>query len=310
MKLCRRTFLHFAAGVAGLPVVSRPASAQPYPSRPVRLIVGFAPGGPGDILARLIGQWLQERLGQPFVIENRPAAGHTLLLVVSANAINATLYDKLNYNFIRDIAPIAGITREPNIMVVNPSFPAKTVPEFIAEAKANPGKITMASAGNGTPPHLVGELFKMMAGVDLVHVPYRGGAPAVTDLLGGQVQVYFGTSSASVEYVRTGKLRALAVTSATRSIALPDLPTVGDFVPGFEASTWFGLGAAKNTPAEIVDKLNKETNAGLADERIKARLADLGGAPLALSPGDFGKFLAEETEKWGKVVRFAGAKAD
>jgi len=325
MKLCRRTFLHLAAGVAGLPVVSRPASAQPYPSRPVRLIVGFAPGGPGDILARLIGQWLQERLGQPFVIENRPGAGsniateavvrapadgHTLLLVVSANAINATLYDKLNYNFIRDIAPIAGITREPNIMVVNPSFPAKTVPEFIAEAKANPGKITMASAGNGTPPHLVGELFKMMAGVDLVHVPYRGGAPAVTDLLGGQVQVYFGTSSASVEYVRTGKLRALAVTSATRSIALPDLPTVGDFVPGFEASTWFGLGAAKNTPAEIVDKLNKETNAGLADERIKARLADLGGAPLALSPGDFGKFLAEETEKWGKVVRFAGAKAD
>ena len=325
MKLCRRTFLHLAAGVAGLPVVSRPASAQPYPSRPVRLIVGFAPGGPGDILARLIGQWLQERLGQPFVIENRPGAGsniateavvrapadgHTLLLVVSANAINATLYDKLNYNFIRDMAPIAGITREPNIMVVNPSFPAKTVPEFIAEAKANPGKITMASAGNGTPPHLVGELFKMMAGVDLVHVPYRGGAPAVTDLLGGQVQVYFGTSSASVEYVRTGKLRALAVTSATRSIALPDLPTVGDFVPGFEASTWFGLGAAKNTPAEIVDKLNKETNAGLADERIKARLADLGGAPLALSPGDFGKFLAEETEKWGKVVRFAGAKAD
>jgi len=325
MKLCRRTFLHLAAGVAGLPVVSRPASAQPYPSRPVRLIVGFAPGGPGDILARLIGQWLQERLGQPFVVENRPGAGsniateavvrapadgHTLLLVVSANAINATLYDKLNYNFIRDIAPIAGITREPNIMVVNPSFPAKTVPEFIAEAKANPGKITMASAGNGTPPHLVGELFKMMAGVDLVHVPYRGGAPAVTDLLGGQVQVYFGTSSASVEYVRTGKLRALAVTSATRSIALPDLPTVGDFVPGFEASTWFGLGAAKNTPAEIVDKLNKETNAGLADERIKARLADLGGAPLALSPGDFGKFLAEETEKWGKVVRFAGAKAD
>jgi tripartite-type tricarboxylate transporter receptor subunit TctC len=325
MKLCRRTFLHLAAGVAVLPVVSHPARAQPYPSRSVRLIVGFAPGGPGDILARLIGQWLQERLGQPFVIENRlgagsniateavvraPADGHTLLLVVSANAINATLYDKLNYNFIRDIAPIAGITREPNIMVVNPSFPAKTVPDFIAEAKANPGKITMASAGNGTPPHLVGELFKMMAGVDLVHVPYRGGAPAVTDLLGGQVQVYFGTSSASVEHVRTGKLRALAVTSATRSIALPDLPTVGDFVPGFEASTWFGLGAANNTPAEIVDKLNKETNAGLADVRIKARLADLGGAPLALSPGDFGKFLAEETEKWGKVVRFAGAKAD
>jgi len=287
--------------------------------------VPFAPGGQTDAIARLFAQKLSEKLGKQFYVENVPGAGgnigteavvrappdgYTLGQVGANNTINTSLYDKLNYNFIRDIAPIAGITREPNIMVVNPSFPAKTVPEFIAEAKANPGKITMASAGNGTPPHLVGELFKMMAGVDLVHVPYRGGAPAVTDLLGGQVQVYFGTSSASVEYVRTGKLRALAVTSATRSIALPDLPTVGDFVPGFEASTWFGLGAAKNTPAEIVDKLNKETNAGLADERIKARLADLGGAPLALSPGDFGKFLAEETEKWGKVVRFAGAKAD
>jgi tripartite-type tricarboxylate transporter receptor subunit TctC len=325
MKLPRRRFLHLAAGAAALPAVSSIAWAQVYPSRPVRIIVGFSPGGPQDILARLLGQWLSERLGQQFVIENRPGAagniaaeavvrapadGYTLLLIGPPNAINATLYEKLNFNFIRDIAPVASISREPNAMVVNPSVPAKTVPEFITYAKANPGKLSMASGGNGSAGQVAGELFKMMAGVNMVHVPYRGGAPAMTDLLGGQVQVYFGPMPSSIEYIKTGKLRALAVTTATRSEALPDIPTVGDFVPGYEASSVFGVGAPRNTPAEIVDKLNKDINAALADPKMKARLADLGGRALPGSPADFGKLIVEETEKWAKVVKFAGIKAD
>jgi tripartite-type tricarboxylate transporter receptor subunit TctC len=325
MKLPRRQFLHLAAGAAALPAVSRLAWAQAYPTRPVRIIVGAAPSGSFDIMARLIGQRLSEQLGQPFVIDNRPGAvgniateavvrspadGYTLLLVGAPHAINATLYDKLNFNFIRDIAPVAGIDREPLVMAVNPSVPARTVPEFIAYAKANPGKISMASAGNGTPSHVSGELFKMMAGVNMVHVPYRGGGPALPDLLAGQVQVMFPSMSSSIEYVRTGKLRALAVTTATRSDALPQVSTVSDFVPGFEATLWTGIGAPKNTPADIVDKLNREINAGLADPTIKARLADLGGTPLVGSPADFGKLIADETEKWAKVVKFAGIKAD
>jgi tripartite-type tricarboxylate transporter receptor subunit TctC len=306
-----------------LPAVSRIAWAQTYPSRPVRIVVGFPPGGPTDIAARLIGQSLSERLGQQFVIENRPGAGsnigteavvrappdgYTLFLAYSANAINATLYDKLNFNFIRDIAPVAAINREPLVMLANPSFPAKTVPEFIAYAKANPGKINFASGGNGTPPHVSGELFKMMTGVNLVHVPYRGGAPALTDLLGGQVQVMFVAISASIEYVRAGNLRPLAVTTASRSDALPDIPTVGDFIPGYEASTWCGIGAPKGTPAEIIDKLNKEINAGLVDPKV--RLANMGSTALPGSPADFGKLIAEETEKWAKVVKLSGAKPD
>ena len=324
MKLPRRKFLHLAAGAAALPAVSRLAMAQAYPTRPVRLIVGFPAGGPGDLVARLIGQWLSERLGQQFVIENKPGAGsnigteavvnapadgYTLLFATSPNAINATLYEKLNFNFIRDIAPVAGVIRVPNVMVVNPSVPVHTVPEFIAYAKANPGKINMASGGNGSTPHVSGELFKMMTGVNLVHVPYRGAAPAVTDLLSGQVQVMFDLMSSSIEHIRAGKLPALAVTTATRSEALPEIPTVGNFVPGYEASTWQGVGAPKNTPAEIVDKLNKEINAGLADRKLKARLADLGATVLAGSPADFGKLIAEETEKWGKVIRAANIKA-
>jgi tripartite-type tricarboxylate transporter receptor subunit TctC len=324
MKLPRRNFLHLAAGAAALSAVSRIAWAQAYPTRPVRIVVGFAPGGAFEIVARLIGQWLSERLGQPFVIENRPGGGsniateavvrappdgYTLLMVSSANAINATLYDKLNFNFIRDIAPVAGVLRGPYVLVVNPSVPTKSVPEFIAYAKANPGKINMASSGNGTAPHLAGELFKMMTGVTLVHVPYRGAGPALADLLGGQVQVMLG-SIASIEYVRTGKLRALAVTTATRSEALPDLPTVGEFVPGYEASGLYGVGAPRNTPVAVIDKLNKEVNAGLADPKLRARLADLGGAVLALSPTDFEKLIADETEKWGKVVKFTGIKAE
>jgi tripartite-type tricarboxylate transporter receptor subunit TctC len=321
----RRQFLHLAAGAAALPAVSRIARAQSYPSRPVRIIVGLAAGSSLDILARLMGQWLTERLGQPFVIENRPGAGtnvateavvrsapdgYTLLAVSPANAINATLYEKLNFNFIRDIAPVASIVREPNVMVVNPSVPAKSVPEFITYAKANPGELSMASAGNGTASHMAGELFKMMAGVNMVHVPYRGGGPALTDLLGGQVQAMFPGTIASVEYIRTGKLRALAVTTATRSEALPDLPTVGDFVPGYESSLMDGVGAPKNTPAEIVDKLNKEINAGLADRKIKARFADLGAIVLPGSPSDFGKLIADETEKWGKVIQAANIKPE
>jgi tripartite-type tricarboxylate transporter receptor subunit TctC len=325
MKLPRRNFLHLAAGAAALPAVSRIARAQAYPTRPVRIIVPFPPGGPYDIVARLIGPPLSERLGQPFIIDNRPGAGgnigteavvrapadgYTLLLVGVGSAINATLYDKLNFNFIRDIAPVAGISREPSVMVVHPSVPTKTVPEFVAYAKANPGKINMASSGNGTGPHMVGELFKMMAGVNLVHVPYRGGGPALTDLLGGQVQVMFIALPASIESIKAGKVRALAVTTATRSEVLPDVPSVGDFVPGYEASVWFGVGAPKATPAEIVEKLNKEINAGLADPNMKTRLADLGGTVLAGSPADFGKLIAEETEKWGKVVKLSGAKLD
>jgi tripartite-type tricarboxylate transporter receptor subunit TctC len=325
MKLPRRRFLCLAAGAAALPAVSRIARAQTYPTQPVRLIVGFAAGGAADITARLIGQWLSERLGQPFVIENRPGAGgnigteavvnaspdgYTLLLVNPGSAINATLYDKLNYNFIRDIAPVAGIIRVPNVMQVNPSFPAKTIPEFIAYARANPDKINMGSAGTGSSNHVSGELFQMMSGVRMVHVPYRGAAPALADLIGGQVQVLFSAVTSSIEYIRAGKLRALAVTTATRSEALPDIPTVGDFVPGYEASNWWGVGVPKSTPAAIVDKLNKEINAALADPKIKARLADLGGMALVGSPADFGTLIAEETEKWGKVIRAANIKAE
>jgi tripartite-type tricarboxylate transporter receptor subunit TctC len=325
MNLPRRQFLHLAAGVAALPVVSRIARAQTYPARPVRLIAGFPPGGGVDINARLIGQSLSERLGQPFVIENRPGAGsnmgteavvhapadgYTLLLATVPNAVNATLYEKLNFSFIRDITPVATISRVPNIMVVHPSFPAKTVSEFIAYTKANPRKVNMASDGNGASGHVVGELFKMMAGVDLLHVPYRGAAPALTDLMGAQVQVMFPTMPASIEYVRAGKLRALAITTATRSDSLPDVPAVGEFVQGYETSTWYGVGAPKNTPAEIVEKLNKEINAALADPKLKARLANLGAEPMSMTPAEFAKFVFEETEKWGKVVKFAGIKAE
>ena len=325
MKLPRRRFLHLAAGAAALPAASLIARAQAYPSRPARIVVPFAAGGSTDISARLIGQWLSERLGQQFVIENRPGAGsnigtevvvnappdgYTLLLVGASSAINATLYEKLSFNFLRDIAPVSGIISIPFIMAVNPSFPAKTVSEFIANTRANPGKVNMASGGNGTAGHLSGELFKMMAGINMVHVPYRGEAPALTDMLGGQVQAMFGTMPASIEYVRAGKLRPLAVTSARRSELLPDLPTVGDFVPGYETSALQGVGAPRNTPAEIINKLNKEINAGLADPKIKTRVADMGGTVLAGSPADFGKLIADETEKWGKVVKFSGAKPD
>jgi len=325
MKLPRRQFLPLAAGAAALPAVSCFAWAQAYPARPVRLIAPFAPGGASDILARLIGQWLSERLGQPFVIENRPGAGsnigteavvhaapdgYTLGLFGAPSAINATLYDKLNFNFVRDIAPVAGIIRGPYVIVVNPSVPAKTVPELIAYAKANPHKLNMASPGTGTGPHIAGELFKMMAGVDMVHVPYRGTGPSLTNLIGGQVQVTFEATPASIGYIRAGTLRALAVTTTRRSEALPDIPTVAEFVPGYEASAWFGVGAPKATPAEIVEKLNKEINAGLADPKIEARLANLGGDVLALSPADFGKLIADETEKWGKVIRALNIKAE
>src|SRR5712692_9211799 len=325
MSFPRRRFLRLAGAAIALPAVSRIASAQAYPTRPVRLIIGYPPGGSADITARLVGQWLSERLGQPFIIESRPGGGtyiatvavvraapdgYTLLLVAPANAINATLYDKLNYNFLRDIAPVAGLVRFPNVMVVNPSVPAKTVPEFIAYAKANPGKLNMASSGNGSTIHVSGELFKMMTGVNMVHVPYRGGAPALTDMISGQVQVMFDNVPTSIEFIRAGKLRALAVTTATRSEVLPDLPTVADFVPGYEASAWYGVGVPKGTPDDIIDKLNKEINAILADPKAKARLADLGASLLAGSPADFGKLVADETEKWGKVVKFSGAKPD
>jgi tripartite-type tricarboxylate transporter receptor subunit TctC len=325
MKLPRRKFLRLAAGAAALPAVSRLAWAQAYPSRPVRIVVGLAPGGANDITARLMGQWLSERLGQQFVIENRPGAGtniatemvvrapadgYTLLLVGAAQAVNATLYEKLNFNFIRDIAPVASLVRLPLVMVVNPSLPTKTGPEFVAYAKANPGRISMASAGNGSAPHVAGELFKMMAGIDMVHVPYRGGGPAVTDLIAGQVQVLFAGAPESIEHIRAGRLRPLAVTDTTRLEALPDIPTVADFVPGYEASVLFGVGAPRNTPTEIVERLNKEINAGLADPKIKERFAVLGGTPLAGSPADFGKLIAEETEKWGKVIKFAGIKPE
>jgi tripartite-type tricarboxylate transporter receptor subunit TctC len=325
MKLPRRNFLRLAAGAVALSPGSRIARAQGYPSRPVRIIVPFAPGGSTDITARLIGQWLSERLGQQFLTENRPGAGsnigtevvvnappdgYTLLLVGASSAINATLYEKLNFNFLRDITPIAGIISIPFVMAVGPSFPAKTASEFIAYAKGNPGKVSIASGGNGTAGHLSGELFKMMAGVNMVHVPYRGEAPALTDLLGGQVQVMFATMPASIEYIKAGKLRSLAVTTATRLDALPNVPTVGDLLPGYEASAWQGVGAPKNTPAEIIAKLNNEINTGLADPKLKVRLADLGGTVIAGSPADFGKLIADETEKWGKVIRAANIKPE
>jgi tripartite-type tricarboxylate transporter receptor subunit TctC len=323
MKLRRRHFPRLAATTITLPVLARQAGAQAWPSRPVRWVVGYAPGGGNDIVARLMGQWFSDRLGQTFVIENKPGAatniaaefvvnaapdGYTLLLVGQPNAINATLYDTLPFNFIRDIAPVAGIMTVPNVMVVSPSFPANTVAEFIAYAHANPGKVNMASAGNGSAAHLAGELFQSMTGTKMVHVPYRGQAPAIADLLSGQVHVLFATSPASMEFIKTGKLKALAVTTSTRAEALPDLPTVGDTVPGYEASAWYGLGAPQKTPAEIIGWLNKETNAGLADAKLKVRLADLGGTLIPGSPADFGKLIAEETEKWGKVIRSANIK--
>jgi len=325
MKLSRRQFLHLAVGVAAPPAVSQIANAQAYPSRPVRIIIGFPAGTTADIIARLLGQWLSERLGQPVLIENRPGAGstiatevvvrapadgYTLLWITSANPINTAVYDKLNYDFLRDIVPIAGISRGPLVMVVNPSLPAKTVPEFVAYAKANPSNVYFGSGGIGSLLQVSGELFKRMAGVDLVHVPFRGSAPAVTALLGGQVQVVFDTMGPSIENIRAGKLHALAVTTMTRSEALPDIPVMSDFVPGYEASLFLGIGAPKNTPGEVIDRLNREVNTGLADPKIKARFADLGSAPLVLSPGDFGKLIADEMEKWGKVAKFASIKAE
>jgi tripartite-type tricarboxylate transporter receptor subunit TctC len=325
MKLPRRRFLHLAAVAAVLPAVPRTARAQSYPIRPVRIVVGGPAGGGLDIAARLTGQWLSERLGQQFIIENRPGAagniateavvrapadGYTLLLAFTTNAINATLYDKLGFNFISDIVPVASIARGVLVMVVSPSFPAKSVPEFIAYAKANPGKLNMASGNSGGPGHLAGELFKAMTGVNMLHVPYRGDPPALTGLLGGQVQVHFVGLPPSIEQIKAGKLRALAVSTATRSEVVPDIPTVGEFVPGYEASVWFGIGAPKTTPAEIVEQLNKDINAGLADPRMKTRLADLGYTILTGSPADFGKLIAEETVKWGKVVRAANIKPE
>jgi tripartite-type tricarboxylate transporter receptor subunit TctC len=325
MKFPRRSFLSLALGATAALVRPRRAAALDYPTRPVHWIVGFPPGGATDIYARLMGQWLSERLGQSFVIDNRPGAGsnigteavanapadgYTLLLISAAQPINATLYEHLNYNFVRDIAPVASFSREPNLVVVNPSVPVKTIPELIAYAKANPGKLTMASSGNGTIVHVSGELFKMMTGVNMLHVPYRGAGPAVTDLIAGQVQVMFATMPSSIEYVRAGKLRALAVTSAARSPALPDIPTVAEYVPGYESSAVYGVGAPKNVPAEIVDKLNREINTILADTKVKARLADLGGTVLIGSPADFGKLLAETTDKWAMVIHAANIKVD
>jgi tripartite-type tricarboxylate transporter receptor subunit TctC len=326
MKLLhRRRFLHVSAGAAALAAISRTARAQNYPTRPVRIIVGFAPGGPADTVARLAGHALSERLGQQFFVENRTGAGtniateavvnavpdgYTLLLVTAANFINATLYKKLNFNFIRDLVPVATLSREPAVMLVHPSIPAKTIPEFIAYAKANPGKINMGSGGNGAPSHLFGELFKMSTGTDMVHVPYRGASPAVTALLGDQVQVFFSPLSTAVEHVKAGKLRALALTTGDRSEALPDVPTMREFVPGYEAGNWYGIAAPRNTPAEVIDKLNKEINAVLADQTLRARIADLGETVLGGSPADFAKTIAQETEKWGKVVEFSGAKVD
>jgi tripartite-type tricarboxylate transporter receptor subunit TctC len=325
MKLPRRKFLHLAAGAAALPAVSRIARAQAYPSRPVRIIAPTGPAGAPDILARLIAPWLSERLGQQFVVENRPGSGnnigteavvrappdgYTLLIVSSSNTINATLYDKLNFVFLRDIAPVAGLISLPFVMVVNPSVPAKTVAELAAYAKANPGKISFGSPGIGTPGHVAGELFKIMAGIEMIHVPYRGGGAVMSDLLGGQVQVFFGTTSLTVEQVTAGKLRALAVTSATRWEGLPDVPTVGDFVPGYEATSLFGVGAPKATPVGIIDRLNREINAALEDPKLKTRLVELGGTLLPASPADFGKLVADDTEKWGKVIRTVNIKAE
>ena len=325
MEFARRRFMRFAAGAVALPAVSRLARAQSYPSRPVHIIVGFAPAGATDICARLMGQWLSDRLGQQFVVENRPGAGsniateavvrmpadgYTLLLFGQPAAFNATLYDNLSFNFLRDIAPVAGIMRAPNVMVVNLEVPVKTVPEFIAYAKASPGNIRMATGGNGTTQHIFGELFNMMAGVKLIPVAYRGGAPALLDLLAGQVQVEFAPMSEAIGYIKAGKLRALAVTSAARSSALPDLPTIGDFLPGYDGSGFYGVGAPRNTPGEIIDKLNREINVGLADPKIKDRLADLGSAPMPMAPTEFGKLIADETEKWAKVIKLAGIKPE
>jgi tripartite-type tricarboxylate transporter receptor subunit TctC len=325
VTLPRRAFLHLVAGAAALPAAARIARAETYPSRPVRLVVGFAPGGGNDIVARIMGQWLSQRTGQQFFIENRPGAGtniatevvvnaspdgYTLLLAGLPNAYNAALYDKLKFNFIRDVVPVAGVARGPLVMVVHPSVPAKTVPALIAYAKANPGKVNMASSGTGGGGHLAGELFKMMAGVDLVHVPYRGNGPALAALLGGQVEVLFPTLASSIAYIRAGTLRSLGVTGAMRSDAVPDLPTVGEFVPGYEVTAWYGVGAPKGTPAGVIDKLNKEIDAGLADPEMQARFADLGDVPMPMSPAAFGTLIAEETEKWGKVVKFAGIKPE
>jgi tripartite-type tricarboxylate transporter receptor subunit TctC len=325
MKLPRRQFLHLAAGAATLPAVSRFARAQTYPTRPVRIVVGFAPGGGADIFARLIGQWLSERLGQQFIVENRTGAatniaaesvvraapdGYTLLLVHTTNASNSALYEKLSFNFARDVAPVAAFARVPNVLEVNPSVSAKTVPEFIALAKANPGKINMSSSGNGAADHLAAELFKMMAGVEIVQVQYRGAAPALTDLLGGQVQAMFSSVPSSIGYIRAGTLRPLAVTTASRSEALPDIPALGDFVPGYESSQWYGIGAPASTPASVIERLNKEINASLADPRIKAVLADQGGMALPGSSPDFGKLISSETEKWAKVVQAAKIRVD
>ena len=325
MNFPRRKFLQLTAGAAALPALPPIARAQAYPAKPVRFIIGYTSGGSADITARLMGQWLSDRLGQPFIVESRPGAGtniateavvrsppdgYTIFLVAPANAINATLYDKLNYNFLSDIAPVAGIIRFPNVMEVNPLVPAKTVPEFIAYAKANPGKINMASSGNGSTIHMSGELFKMMTGINMVHIPYRGGAPALTDMLGGQVQVMFDNVPTSLEHIRSGALRPLAVTTATRLELLPDVPTVAEFVPGYESSAWYGIGVPRNTPPEIIDLLNRVVNAGLADPNLKTRFTDLSAVVLPGSPADFGKLLVDETEKWGKVVKFAGVKAD
>jgi tripartite-type tricarboxylate transporter receptor subunit TctC len=325
MRFPRRRFLHLAAGAVTLQAVTRVASALDYPTRPVRLLVGFAAAGPTDIAARLVGQWLSERLNRQFFIENRPGAGsniaieavvrappdgYTLLVFGPPAAINATLYDNLNFNFIRDIVPVAGIMRAPNVMLVNPAVPAKTVPEFITYAKANPGKINMATAGSGSTEHVFGELFNMMAGVNLVPIAYRGGGPALVGVLGGEVQVQFESIASSIAYIRAGQLRALAVTSASRSVLLSDVPSVGEFVPGYEASGFFGMGAPKDTPAEIVNKLNSEINAGLADRKLKERVADLGGVPMAMTPAEFGGLIADETEKWRKVIRAAKIKPE
>ena len=325
MKLLRRQFLQFTAGVLAAPAFPQLASALDYPTRPARIVAGFAAGGGVDITARLIGQWLGDHLGQNFIVENRTGAGgnigteavvnaaadgYTLLLATVPNAVNASLYEKLSFNFVRDIAPVGGVIRVPMVVLVNPAVPAQSLAEFISYAKANPGKVNMASAGSGSAPHMAGELFKMMTGVDMVHVPYRGQGPALTDLLGGQVQILFAAAPGTADYVKTGKLRALAVTTAARMQEMPDIPTVGDFVPGYEASQWYGFAAPKNTPAEIVDRLNKEINAAVADPGMLARLAAIGGQPIPGSPAEFGRLIAEETEKWGNVVRAAGIKPE
>jgi len=325
MTLHRRSFLHALAGAAGLTTLPRTALAQAWPTRPVKLVVGFAAGGSTDIAARIIGQWLQERLGQPFIIENKPGAatniatesvaraqadGYTLLMMGPSSTVNATLFDKLDYVLLRDIAPVAGLARQPQVLLATPQLPAKSVPELIAYAKANPGKVTMASAGIGSAGQMMGELFKMMAGIDCIHVPYRGAAPLMNDLLGGQVMTSFSGMTGSIQYVKSGQLRALAVTTATRADALPDVPALGEFVPGYEAGDWLGIGAPKDTPADIIDRLNKEVTGGIAEARIKARFTDLGIAPMPMTPAEFGKLLADDIDKWAKVIRAARIKPE